>query len=120
MILSIDLVTADSHIVRIEPKHGITEPEKLAIERHWTYIYRATPALLGCPKDYCSFEFVFMANTSWALEMVEAHDIALRKKFGDEIRAHWGEVALWFRRESGVPLIVQFIIMLVRLLPREE
>jgi len=53
---------------------------------------RSTPALLGCPKDYCSFEFIFTANTAWALEMVEAYDIALRKKFGNEIRAHWGQL----------------------------
>jgi hypothetical protein len=53
---------------------------------------RATPALLGCAKDYCSFEFIFTSSTSWALEMIEAYDRALRDRFGNSVRGHWGQL----------------------------
>lgn len=53
---------------------------------------KSTRALLGCRKDYCSFEFIFTSSTTWALEMVEAYDLALRKRFGNEVRGHWGQL----------------------------
>lgn len=53
---------------------------------------KSTRALLGCPKDYCSFEFIFTSRTTWALEMVEAYDHALRERFGNDVRGHWGQL----------------------------
>src|SRR5436190_14482890 len=52
----------------------------------------ATPALLGCPKDFCSFEFIFTSTTTWALEMIEAYDRALRGRFGNDVWGHWGQL----------------------------
>jgi D-arabinono-1,4-lactone oxidase len=53
---------------------------------------RATKALIGCPKDYCAFECVFTASTTYAQEMFEAYFKALREKFGGEVRLHWGQI----------------------------
>ena len=53
---------------------------------------KATRALLGCPKDYCGFECIFTASTLYAQEMIDAYDLALREKFGNEVRAHWGQL----------------------------
>ena len=49
-------------------------------------------AFLGCPKDYCSFEFIFTASTGYAQKMIDAYDIALREKFGNDVRMHWGQL----------------------------
>lgn len=53
---------------------------------------RATKALLGYPKDCCGFECVFTASTKYALEVFEGYAKALREKFGDEVRLHWGQM----------------------------
>lgn len=53
---------------------------------------KATRAMLGCPKDYCGFECIFTASTQYTQEMIDAFDLALRKKFGDEVRTHWGQL----------------------------
>ncbi len=50
--------------------------------------------MLGCPKDYCSFEFIFTSQTSHAQEMVDAYNVALRERFGGEVRTHWGQLML--------------------------
>lgn len=53
---------------------------------------RATPALIGCPKDFCAFECIFTASTKYAQEMVDAYDQALRQKFNGDVRPHWGQM----------------------------
>ena len=53
---------------------------------------KATKALIGCPKDYCAFEFIFTASTTYAQDMFEAYVKALREKFGGEVRLHWGQM----------------------------
>ena len=53
---------------------------------------KSTRAMLGCPKDYCGFECIFTASTLYAQEMIDAYDLALREKFGNEVRGHWGQL----------------------------
>jgi FAD/FMN-containing dehydrogenase len=53
---------------------------------------RGIPAMLGCPKDYCSFEFIFTGANTHAQEMIDAYEEALRQKFGNEVRTHWGQL----------------------------
>lgn len=61
---------------------------------------RGTKALLGCPKDYCSFECVFTSSTKYALEMFEAYAKALWEKYGNEVRLHWGQMLPEFKPEQ--------------------
>jgi L-gulono-1,4-lactone dehydrogenase len=54
---------------------------------------KGTKAMLGCDVDVCSFEFIFTGNTTYALEMVEAYEAALRARLGAEkVKAHWGQL----------------------------
>jgi FAD binding domain/D-arabinono-1,4-lactone oxidase len=53
---------------------------------------KGTKAQLGCPRDYCSFEFIFTGKTKWADEVVAGYDLALRARFGNEVRTHWGQL----------------------------
>lgn len=53
---------------------------------------RGIRAMLGCPKDYCSFEFIFTGANTHAQEMIDAYEEALRQKFGNEVRTHWGQL----------------------------
>ncbi|KAI9858808.1 MAG: hypothetical protein M1813_007275 [Trichoglossum hirsutum] len=66
---------------------------------------KATAAMLGCPGDVCSFEFIFTGSTTYALEMVEAYEAALRNGLGAaEVRVHWGQlVGEGVRRREGYP-----------------
>lgn len=52
----------------------------------------ATEAMLGCPKDVCGFEFLFTGWTEHAQKMVDGFDVALREKFGGDVRLHWGQL----------------------------
>ena len=54
---------------------------------------KGTKAMLGCDVDVCSFEFIFTASTTYALEMVEAYEAALRDGLGPEkVKVHWGQL----------------------------
>ena len=54
---------------------------------------KATKAMLGCDVDICSFEFIFTASSTYALEMVEAYETALRDGLGSEkVKVHWGQL----------------------------
>jgi hypothetical protein len=53
---------------------------------------RGIRAMLGCPKDYCSFEFIFTGANTHAQEMIDAYEEALRQRFGNEVRTHWGQL----------------------------
>lgn len=54
---------------------------------------KGTKAFLGCDEDVCGFEFIFTGSTTYALEMVEAYERALRERFGGaKVRAHWGQL----------------------------
>jgi hypothetical protein len=53
---------------------------------------KGTKAFLGCEEDVCGFECIFTGSTKYALKMVEAYETALRKRFGNKVRAHWGQL----------------------------
>jgi hypothetical protein len=54
---------------------------------------RGTKALLGVPKDYCSFELTYTGRTWYAQEITEAFDRALSARFGEgEVWTHWGQM----------------------------
>ncbi|KAI9763843.1 MAG: hypothetical protein M1839_006126 [Geoglossum umbratile] len=54
---------------------------------------KGTKAMMGCDVDVCSFEFIFTGNTTYALEMVEAYEAALRAGLGaGKVKAHWGQL----------------------------
>ncbi|KAH0545461.1 hypothetical protein FGG08_000462 [Glutinoglossum americanum] len=54
---------------------------------------RGTKAMMGCVDDVCAFEILFTGGTTWALEMVEAYEAALREGLGHEaVRVHWGQL----------------------------
>ena len=54
---------------------------------------KGTKAMLGCDVDVCSFEFIFTASSTYALEMVEAYEAALRDGLGPEkVKVHWGQL----------------------------
>ncbi|KAI9763831.1 MAG: hypothetical protein M1840_009085 [Geoglossum simile] len=53
---------------------------------------KGTKAQLGRPRDYCSVEFIFTGKTTWANEVVAGYDQALRARFGNEVRTHWGQL----------------------------
>jgi len=51
---------------------------------------KGTKAILGCDVDVCSFEFIFTASSTYALEMVKAYETALRDGLGpDKVKVHW-------------------------------
>jgi hypothetical protein len=52
----------------------------------------ATKAMLGCPKDVCGIEFLFTGWTKHAQRMIDAFDLALRERFGNEVRLQWGQL----------------------------
>ncbi|KAH0562439.1 hypothetical protein GP486_002878 [Trichoglossum hirsutum] len=66
---------------------------------------KGTAATLGCGVDVCSFEFIFTGSTTYALEMVEAYEAALKEGLGaKEVRVHWGQlVGEGVRRREGYP-----------------
>jgi FAD/FMN-containing dehydrogenase len=45
-------------------------------------------------KDYCAFECIFTASTKYAhdQEIIDAYDQALHRKFGSDVRPHWGQM----------------------------
>jgi D-arabinono-1,4-lactone oxidase/FAD binding domain len=54
---------------------------------------RGSKALLGFPKDCCSFEFTYTGRTKYAQADVEAFDVALRERFGEnDVWTHWGQL----------------------------
>jgi len=53
---------------------------------------KGSRALLSNPKDFCAFECIFTSTTLHAQEMIDAFDVALHKEFGNEVRAHWGQL----------------------------
>lgn len=54
---------------------------------------KGTKALLGVPKDCCSFEFTYTGRTRYAQADINAFDRALREKFGDGgVWTHWGQM----------------------------
>jgi hypothetical protein len=54
---------------------------------------KGTKALLGVPKDCCSFEFTYTGRTKYAQSDIDAFDSALRARFGDGgIWTHWGQM----------------------------
>jgi hypothetical protein len=54
---------------------------------------KGTKAMLGCDVDVCSFEFIFTASSTYALEMMEAYESALRDGLGPEkVKVHWGQM----------------------------
>ncbi|KAI9780996.1 MAG: hypothetical protein M1839_006435 [Geoglossum umbratile] len=54
---------------------------------------KGTKALLGVPKDYCSFEFIYTGRTRYAQAIMEGYDVALRERFGKgEVWTHWGQM----------------------------
>lgn len=54
---------------------------------------KGTKAMLGCDVDVCSFECIFTGSTTYALEMVEAYEAALRDGLGAEkVKVHWGQL----------------------------
>jgi L-gulono-1,4-lactone dehydrogenase len=54
---------------------------------------RASRAMLGNPEDVCSFELIFVRHTTWAGELIQAYDTALRRDLGEaNVRFHWGQL----------------------------
>jgi len=54
---------------------------------------KGTKALLGVPKDCCSFEFTYTGRTKYAQSDIEAFDRALRERFGNGgVWTHWGQM----------------------------
>ncbi|KAH9204702.1 hypothetical protein DL95DRAFT_495037 [Leptodontidium sp. 2 PMI_412] len=54
---------------------------------------KASRALLGVPKDCCSFEFTYTGRTGYAQEIMDAFDVALKERFGEgEVWYHWGQM----------------------------
>ena len=54
---------------------------------------RGTKALIGVPKDVCSFEFTYTGRTKYAQDDIDAFDVALREKFGENnVWTHWGQM----------------------------
>jgi hypothetical protein len=54
---------------------------------------KGTKAMMGCDVDVCSFEFIFTASTTYASEMMEAYEAALRDGLGREkVKVHWGQL----------------------------
>jgi hypothetical protein len=73
--------------------------KNLAKGNHWVTapasvrFVKATKALLGVPKDCCSFEFTYTGRTKYAQGDIDAFDVALRQKFGkDGVWTHWGQM----------------------------
>ena len=53
---------------------------------------RGFRAMLSFPKDCCSFEFIFTGGTKHAQMIVDAYDVVLRRRFGNDVRTHWGQL----------------------------
>jgi hypothetical protein len=54
---------------------------------------KGAKALLGVPKDCCSFEFTYTGRTGYAQEIMDAFDVALKERFGEgEVWYHWGQM----------------------------
>jgi hypothetical protein len=50
-------------------------------------------ALLSPNEDYCSFEFIFTGSTTYAQDMLNQYEAALRQKLGeDKVWIHWGQL----------------------------
>ena len=54
---------------------------------------KGTKALLGVPKDCCSFEFTYTGRTRYAQSDIDEFDTALRARFGNGgVWTHWGQM----------------------------
>ncbi|PVH73123.1 hypothetical protein DL98DRAFT_520115 [Cadophora sp. DSE1049] len=50
-------------------------------------------AFLSPNEDYCSFEFIFTGETTYAQEMLNQYEAALRQKLGEnKVWIHWGQL----------------------------
>ncbi|KAI9867664.1 MAG: hypothetical protein M1813_008464 [Trichoglossum hirsutum] len=90
-------IEGDKWIDAMETIHevakGFLERDRPATGPASVRFMKGTRALLGVPKDYCSFEFIYTGRTRYAQEIMEAYDVALRERFGEgEVWAHWGQI----------------------------
>jgi FAD/FMN-containing dehydrogenase len=54
---------------------------------------KAAKAMLAPDVDVCSFEFIFTGSTTYALDMVEAYEAALKDGLGEaNVKVHWGQL----------------------------
>jgi len=71
-----------------EARNGIYQTGPISLR-----FVRASRAMLGNPEDVCSFELIFVRQTSWARELIKAYDAALRDELGTKnVRFHWGQL----------------------------
>jgi hypothetical protein len=91
-------VLEDQYLVALDT---IRETAKEYVTAHKHYetgmvslrFIKGSIALLSPNEDYCAFEFIFTASTTYAQDMLNQYEAALRQKLGeDKVWIHWGQM----------------------------
>jgi len=91
-------VSQDQYLVALDTIRETARQYATAHKRYETGMVslrfvKGSIALLSPNEDYCSFEFIFTGETTYAQDMLNQYEAALRQKLGENrVWIHWGQL----------------------------